>query len=77
METNYCHSCGGPLNTIGANSKNSNLCQYCGDENGMLLPKEAVLAGVTNWLESWAPIKEGVNFQKRAEAYLSSMPAWN
>lgn len=77
MENNYCHSCAGPLEVIGANKNNENLCQYCGDENGKLLPKDAVATAMGEWLKSWAPIKEGVDFKKRALKYMEAMPAWN
>lgn len=73
----HCQSCGGPLEIVGANSKNEDLCQYCGDENGKLLPKAAVIEGLTNWLQSWALKKDGIDFKKRAEKYLEAMPAWN
>ncbi|MBN2617499.1 MAG: hypothetical protein JXR64_04210 [Spirochaetales bacterium] len=72
-----CLSCGAPLAQIGANVKNDTLCQYCGDENGNLVPKEAAIAGMAEWLKSWAPITEGVDFRERAISYMSAMPAWN
>ncbi len=73
----YCHSCAGPLQQIGVNKKNENLCQYCGDDEGKLLPKEAVIKGMAQWLKTWAPETEGVDFDKRAMAYMDAMPAWN
>lgn len=73
----YCQSCGGPLDIIGAHKKNENFCQYCADTNGELQPREAVKAGITEWLKSWSTEKEGVDFSKRAEFYMNAMPAWN
>lgn len=73
----HCHSCGGQLEVIGVNSKNSDLCQYCGDKDGNLLPREAVEAGIAQWLKSWAPVTDGVDFVKRAKDYMASMPSWN
>ncbi len=73
----HCLSCGGPLSTMGANAKNEDLCQYCGDENGKLLPREAVIEGMAEWLKSWAPVTEGVDFKDRAVNYMKAMPAWN
>lgn len=73
----YCQSCGGPLHIIGAHEKNEEYCQYCADQSGNLQPRKAVKAGITEWLKSWATTKDGVDFEKRAEAYMNAMPAWS
>ncbi len=68
----YCHSCGMPL---GGEAKGQ-YCQYCADAAGKLKPYAEVKAGISQWLSSWGPKTGKVDFEKRAEAYMKSMPAW-
>lgn len=70
----YCNSCGMPIEK-GMQEKRI-FCQYCADEKGALHPKEAVQKGIAQWLQSWAPKDDKGDFMKRAEAYMSAMPAW-
>jgi hypothetical protein len=72
----FCLSCGMPL--FGADGKEmpGNYCQYCTDEKGNLKSKEEITKGIAGWLQSWAPDTTGVDFTKRAEFYIKSMPAW-
>lgn len=72
MEMHFCHSCGMPLE-----NNSSVFCTYCADEKGNLKSRAEVVQGIAGWLESWAPKKTGVDFVKRAEAYMGAMPAWN
>ena len=76
MELVFCHSCGMPLQGEGGRKARGNYCQYCSDEQGNLYPKEVVIKGVSEFLASWAPEKEGADYVKRAESYLAAMPAW-
>ncbi len=76
METKFCHSCGIVLDGNIAKEAAPNLCGYCVDEKGQLKSKDVIQAGVAEWLKSFAPAKDGVDFMKRAESYLGAMPAW-
>jgi hypothetical protein len=67
----HCHSCGGPL----AAGVTSTYCQYCVDASGKLKAYDEIKAGIAEWLSSWSP-KEGVDFARRADAYMKAMPAW-
>ena len=69
----HCHSCGMPLNQSNARGK---YCQYCTDEKGNLLPREAIKAGLADWLKGFSPSDGKTNFERRAEYYMKSMPAW-
>ena len=72
----FCHSCGMPLTGEVEKTARVDFCQYCTDESGKLYPKEVVKKGITEFLLSWAPEKEGVDFGARAEDYMKAMPAW-
>ena len=72
----FCHSCGMPLMGEAEKTARGDFCQYCADEAGNLYPKEMVKKGISEFLASWAPTKEGVDFGARAEAYMNAMPAW-
>ena len=68
----HCQSCGMPL----SEESRESLCQYCLDENGNLKPREAVQAGIAEWLKQWANEEGPADFMKRADNYLKAMPAW-
>ena len=76
MNQAFCQSCGMPLNGDTQHAVSKTFCQYCADEKGELKPREAAQAGIAEWLKSFALEKEGVDFMKRADHYLKSMPAW-
>ena len=70
-----CLSCAMPLES-NKNPKSEVYCQYCGDEKGELKSREEVKQGLAMWLETWVAGDSKENYQKRAEHYLQSMPAW-
>ncbi|MBN1696470.1 MAG: hypothetical protein JW881_03045 [Spirochaetales bacterium] len=71
-----CLSCGMLLEG-NANPKAKEIyCTYCSDKEGNLLPREQVRQGIAGWLREWAPEKKNVDFLKRADHYMNSMPAW-
>lgn len=76
MEMKFCQSCGIILDGNIAKEAKSGFCTWCVDEQGNLKPKEAVQAGVAEWLKSFAPADGKADFMKRAENYLNAMPAW-
>ena len=53
-----------------------NYCHFCADENGILKSREAVQAGVIEWLKMFPVEGSNPNFEKRADHYLKAMPAW-
>ena len=53
-----------------------NHCQYCTDEQGNLLPREAIKAGLAEWLKGFSPHDGKTDFEKRADHYMKSMPSW-
>lgn len=76
MFDKFCQSCGMPISDETKNPSSEEYCKYCADEKGRLGPREAVQAGIVQWLQMFAPEKEGVDFMKRADNYLKAMPAW-
>ena len=71
-----CFSCGMPLVGEAAKEVRGDYCRYCADEAGKLYPKDTVRKGIAEYLSSWAPGQEGVDFEARADAYMKAMPAW-
>lgn len=71
----FCLSCCAPLDTPELKSI-GDYCCYCADEKGNLKSREEVTKGIAAWLACWAPKKDGVDFEKRAENYMKAMPAW-
>ena len=76
MEMKFCHSCGIILDGNFAKEVAPNICGCCAGENGNLKPKEAIQAGVAEWLKSFSPTEGNPDFMKRAENYMNAMPAW-
>ncbi|MBU2511139.1 hypothetical protein KJ966_07365 [bacterium] len=76
MFDKFCQSCGMPMMDDTKHASSTIFCKYCADENEKLQPREAVQAGIAEWLKMFAPEKEGVDFMKRADNYLKAMPAW-
>lgn len=76
MNASYCHSCGMPLDAPGAASPIEHFCIYCLDEHGQPKTWEQALEGVAAFLASWQPPAPPEEFRRRAEAFLSAMPAW-
>ena len=72
----YCHACAMPLAGEEAGKSKNNLCQYCSDEKGNLVPREQAVQGIAGWLKSWSPPASEEEFQRRAKAYMDAMPAW-
>ena len=72
----FCQSCGMPLDGKMGEEIVENYCHYCADETGKLKPREAVQAGIMEWLKMFAPENSNPNFQKRADSYMKAMPAW-
>jgi hypothetical protein len=71
-----CLSCGMPLMGPEAQKAHGDYCQYCTDDKGNLLPREQVKNGIAQFLKSWSPQGNSVDFIKRAEHYMLAMPAW-
>lgn len=76
METKFCHSCGMPISAEVAAKNTDKYCQYCADEKGKLKSREEVKAGLAHWLQEITPKDTDADYQKRAEFYMKSMPAW-
>jgi hypothetical protein len=76
MNMIFCQSCGMPISDETRNAGTETYCKYCASESGTLNPREAVQAGIVEWLKMFAPATEGVDFMKRADTYLKAMPAW-
>ncbi|MCG8338399.1 MAG: hypothetical protein MJE63_28160 [Proteobacteria bacterium] len=76
MNNEFCQSCGMPLKEDTKHDHSITFCKYCADENGKLNPREAVQAGIAEWLKMFTPSGDGVDFMKRADLYLQAMPAW-
>lgn len=76
MEVKFCQSCGIILDGNIAKETAPGFCGYCVDEKGKLKQKEIIQAGIAEWLKSYTPVKDGVDFMKRAENYMNAMPAW-
>mgnify|MGYP005861232905 FL=1 len=76
MEVKFCQSCGIILDGNVAKEVAMGCCGYCVDEKGELKPKEVVQTGIAEWLKSFAPKQDGIDFMKRAESYMNAMPAW-
>lgn len=77
MEMKFCHSCGIPLDGTVAKEGAPNICGYCTGEDGKLKPREAVQAGIADWLKMFTPQEGNPDLMKRAEYYMKAMPAWN
>ncbi len=72
----FCQSCGMPIMPEYANKATNKFCNFCADENGVLKSHETIQQAFAQWLESFAPKKDNVDFMKRADYYLKAMPAW-
>lgn len=77
MDPRYCHSCTAPLHLPGFAGPNDNYCRHCTDADGELLPREAVRHEIAHWLRSWQPGIDEPESLRRAELFMSAMPAWN
>ncbi len=71
-----CLSCAMPLGGNENKKSEGKYCTYCSDEQGKLLPREQVQQGIAQWLKSWAPKQDSVDFVERANHYMKAMPAW-
>ena len=76
MFTNFCYSCGVPLDLPGFQGPAENYCAQCTDEHGKLKSHQEILAGVAEWLKTWQPDLNDVKAMARAQHYLKAMPAW-
>lgn len=72
----FCESCAVPLANPDFKGPSEQYCKYCSDEKGNLQPREAILGGITKWLESWQPGITEEQAKARAELYMQAMPAW-
>ncbi len=77
MEGKFCRSCLAPLNEEHNAGVSDIYCCYCSDENGCLLPREEVLLIMTEWFMYWQKGLTESEARRRADLYMSSMPAWN
>ena len=76
MFDKFCQSCGMPLKDDTCHRSSEVYCKYCANETGDLQPRDAVQAGIAEWLKMFASTKDNVDFMKRADSYLKAMPAW-
>jgi hypothetical protein len=58
------------------NKATDKYCNFCADENGVLKSREIIQQAFAQWLESFTPQKENIDFMKRADYYLKAMPVW-
>ena len=71
--SNFCFSCGMPLENA---EPSTQFCQYCVDQDGKLLPPQAVQQGIGQWLRSWQTDLDEPTSLERAKHYMLAMPAW-
>lgn len=74
--TKHCHSCAAPLNDPAFRGPSQQYCRYCVDASGKLVSREQALRNVMGWFKEWQPQISEDHLRRRAEHYLSSMPAW-
>lgn len=72
----FCESCAAPLSAPDFKGPAEQYCKYCTDEKGNLQPREVILGGITQWLQSWQPGITEEQAKTRAESYMQAMPAW-
>ena len=51
-------------------------CRYCANEDGELRPREEVLGILTHWMQRWQGGLDETEARRRAERFMSAMPAW-
>jgi hypothetical protein len=73
----FCHSCLAPLSDPDNRGASDLYCRYCSDESGQLLPRPEVLEVMTDWFMQWQPSLDREEARRRADSYMSAMPAWN
>lgn len=76
QQMKFCHSCGMPLDGKMGKEVVDNFCHFCADESGKLKPREAVQAGIIEWLKMFPAEGSNPNYVKRADSYMKAMPAW-
>jgi hypothetical protein len=73
----YCHSCLAPLSDEENRGASDLYCRFCSDDTGRLLPRPEVLEIMTEWFRHWQPSLSEEEARRRADLYMSAMPAWN
>ena len=73
----FCHSCLAPLSDPDNRGASDLYCRYCSDDSGHLLPRPEVLEVMTDWFMQWQPSLDRDEARRRADCYMSAMPAWN
>jgi hypothetical protein len=73
----FCFSCGVPLAMPDFQGPAENYCKHCAPaDDGKVMPREAVQAGIAEWFLSWQPRIDRETALQRADAYLKAMPYW-
>lgn len=72
----FCRSCMASLAEPENRGKSDELCRWCSDEQGNLLPRKQALEVMTAWFMSWQTGIDIDEARRRAEHYMRSMPAW-
>jgi len=73
----YCHSCSASLRDPLHRGRSDRYCRFCADDAGRLRPREDVRSLLAGWLSRWTTGLDEEEAGKRAEMYMSSMPAWS
>ena len=74
--SDFCFACAAPLSVPDFKGPADDYCKHCTDEEGNLLPREQIQAGIAQWLKSWAPGITDEQAMERADDYMKAMPAW-
>ena len=73
---NICISCGRIFNRIDDKDKNEIYCPNCLYVDGKLRIREEIQKDIAVWFLKWQPEIDDKEAMRRADIYLSSMPAW-
>ena len=76
MAGEFCRSCMTSLEDRQNRGKSEELCKWCSDENGKLLPRNQILEIMTHWFMQWQTGIDIDEARRRADLYMQSMPAW-
>ena len=74
--TDYCFSCGAPLDSPEFKGPTDKYCKYCTDDSGKLKTYDEVKVGIAKWIKSWQPGVTDSQAGDRADHWLHAMPEW-
>ena len=71
----HCHSCTAPLSGD-FKGPSEFYCKYCADEQGNLKSRDDIHEGIMHWFMGWQPNITPEIARKRADLFMSALPAW-